>query len=174
MKAPVWYLIARIGSVIGGGGWYRSALINASIQHFNEWWLMGTIYTANWMPTTLAINPDRADITNQFIAEGVNGGLISMILFIFLIAKCFQAVGDTAHDETSFSRRERFMIWAIGCALFGHVASFFSVAYFDQIIIFWYLAVAMCATLLELNVSPGTIFVVRETDNLIEIEASDT
>ncbi len=96
-----------------------------------------------------------------------------MILFIILIVKCFQAIGDTAHNETSFSRQERFMIWAIGCALVGHVASFFSVAYFDQIIIFWYLAVAICATLLELNVSAETILVVRETDTLMEIESAN-
>ncbi len=74
MKAPVWFLIARLGDAVGGGGWHRAALIDAAIRHFNEWWLIGTTYTAHWMPTTLAISPNSADLTNQFISEGVNGG----------------------------------------------------------------------------------------------------
>jgi hypothetical protein len=172
MKAPVWFLIARISELIGGGGWHRSALIDAAIRHFNEWWLIGTAYTAHWMPTGLAIDPNNTDITNQFIGEGVNGGLISMCLFIWLIVKCFKAVGDTAHDETVFSRPEQFMIWSIGCALLSHVASLFSVSYFDQIIIFWYLVIAMSATLFELNDSAWTFVEDKKNDSSIEVEYS--
>jgi hypothetical protein len=157
MKAPVWFLIARIGDVVGGGGWYRAALIDAAIRHFNEWWLMGTAYTAHWMPTGLSADPNNTDITNQFIAVGVGGGLISMILFIWLVVKCFKAVGLSARNEALFSRPERFLIWSVGCALLGHIASFFSVSYFDQIIIFWYMVVAMTAMLLGLNPAASTI-----------------
>ncbi len=160
MKAPVWYLIARIGDVIGGGGWYRAALINAAIQHFNEWWLMGTTYTANWMPTGLSLYENSADITNQFISEGVNGGLISMCLFIWLVVKCFQTVGDTARDEITFSRTEQYMIWSIGCALLAHVTSFFSISYFDQIIIFWYFLIASIAALVQAHDLDQTVVVV--------------
>ncbi len=173
MKAPVWYLIARVGELIGGGGWHRSALINAAIQHFNEWWLIGTTYTANWMPTGLAIDPNNTDITNQYIGEGVNGGLLSLCLFIWLIVKCFKAIGDTIHNEVAFSRPEQIMVWSIGCALFGHVVSFLSASYFDQIIIFWYLIIAMSATLLELNASVWTILVAKEAGSLIAAESSD-
>lgn len=147
MKAPVWFLISRLGDLVGGGGWYRSALIDAAIRHFDEWWLIGAGYTAHWMPTGLSIDPNAADITNQFIAQGVNGGLLSMILFIWLIVKCFKAIGSAVHIETRFSSPERFMIWSLGCTVLGHVASFFSVSYFDQIIIFWYMIIAMIAAL---------------------------
>jgi hypothetical protein len=153
MKAPVWFLIDRVSGLIGGGGWHRSAIIDAAIHHFNEWWLMGTTYTAHWMATGLAIDPNNTDITNQFIAEGIRGGLISVVLFIWLITRCFKAVGLASRNEDRFSQSERIMMWSIGCALLGHVTSFFSVSYFDQIIIFWYLVIAMTATLLELNPS---------------------
>ncbi len=143
MKAPVWFLISRVSDVVGGGGWYRSALIDAAIRHFNEWWLIGTGYTAHWMPTGLAIDPKSADITNQFIAQGISGGLLAMTLFIWLIVKCFKAVGLASRNGNRFSSSERFMIWSVGCTVLGHVASFFSVSYFDQIIIFWYMAIAM-------------------------------
>jgi hypothetical protein len=148
MKAPVWYLIARMSEVIGmGTGWHRSALIDAAIKHIDEWWLFGTTYTAHWMPTGLASDPNNTDITNQFIAEGVKGGLISMCLFIWLLVACFSAIGTAVHDKTRFSTPEHFFIWAMGCALLGHVASFFSVPYFDQIVIFWYLLIASIAVL---------------------------
>ena len=172
MKAPVWFLIARIGDLIGGGGWHRAALIDAAIRHFNEWWLMGTTYTANWMATGLAIDPNSSDITNQFISEGVNGGLISMCLFIWLVVKCFKITGETARNEEALSRSEQFMIWSLGCTLLAHVASFFSVSYFDQIIIFWYLLIAMSATLLELSPSLSAIYLEEEAGSLIEIVPS--
>lgn len=169
MKAPVWFLIDRMSGILGmGSGWYRSALIDAAIRHFNEWWLMGTTYTRNWMPTGLANYPDMADITNQFISEGVNGGLITMILFIWLIVECFKSTGNAAHDEVTFSHSERFMTWSIGCALLGHVASLFSVTYFDQITIFWFLVIATAATLAELPLTVSTIYVDYETGNLSE------
>jgi hypothetical protein len=147
MKAPVWYLVSRLGDFTGGGGWYRSALIDATIRNFNEWWLIGTARTAHWMPTGLAIDPNSADITNQFIAQGVNGGLLSFMLFIWLIVKCFKTVGVTVRNKDLLSTPERLMIWSLGCAVLGHVASFFSVSYFDQITIFWYLVIAMIAVL---------------------------
>ena len=147
MKAPIWFVISHLSGLVGGGGWYRSALIDAAIRHFNEWWLIGTEYTAHWMPFSLATNPNMVDITNHFIAQGVNGGLLALLLFIWLIVKCFQATGKAIHNEESYSGQEQFMIWSLGCAVLCHVASFFSVSYFDQIIIFWYLNIALIATI---------------------------
>jgi hypothetical protein len=167
MKAPVWYLIARMSGMLGmGTGWHRSELIDAAIRHFDEWWLIGTTYTAHWMPYSLEINPNMADITNQFISEGVTGGLLSMCLFIGLIIKCFKMIGPVIHSEFQLSRHDRIMIWSLGCALFGHVASFISVTYFDQIIIFWYLLIAMIATLahIDVEVSELEIYVIPSSD----------
>lgn len=146
MKAPAWFLIARLGDLIGGGGWHRAALIDAAIRHFNEWWLIGTTNTAHWMATQLEVAPEMSDITNQFISEGVNGGLLAMILFIWLIVRCFKITGFGASNEDKLNTNQRFMIWAFGCTLFSHVLSFFSVTYFDQIIIFWYMVIAIIAS----------------------------
>ncbi len=154
MNAPVWHVIGSMSDLIGmGTGWYRSRLIDAAVEHFNEWWLMGTTYTANWMPAAgLGFNPNNidansADITNQFIAEGIRGGLTSLLLFIWLIIKCFKTAGKGVNGKTNFLINERFIIWTIGCALLTHIASFISVTYFDQIIIFWYMLIAMIAAL---------------------------
>lgn len=147
MKAPVWYLISRISDVIGGSGWHRSFLIEQAIRHINEWWLIGTKYTAHWMPYALAINPDMADITNQFIGEGVSGGLVKMILFIAIIVAGFKMVGQSIQIGENTPRFSPFQAWSMGACLVAHVASFFSVGYFDQMIVFWYLLLAFTAPL---------------------------
>src|SRR5205085_3411503 len=37
MKAPVWFLIARISDIIGGGGYHRAALIDQFVSCFTSW-----------------------------------------------------------------------------------------------------------------------------------------
>lgn len=112
----------------GRGRWrrgnYRSALIDASISHFDEWWLIGTEYTSHWMPTGVMSNPKMADIVNHYIAQGVSGGLLCLILFVWLLVQCFKATGKAILDEDRFSSSERFMIWALGCTVLGHAVSF--------------------------------------------------
>ena len=146
MKQPVWFLIARLSDLTGGGGRYRSALIDSAFRHLDEWWLVGTGYTAHWMATGVTADPNSADIVNQFVAQGVRGGLLALVLFVWLLVKCFQSVGMAVRSADS-SLQKGFLIWSIGCALLGHIASFFSVSYFDQITIFWYLHIGMAAAL---------------------------
>ena len=147
MKAPVWFVIDRLANLFGGGGWYRSALIDTAFHHFDEWWIFGTEYTAHWMPTGLRLYPNKVDMVNHYLAQGVNGGILSMILFIWLIVKCFQATGLTVHNQSELSSSGRFMIWCLGCTLFSHAVSFFSVSYFDQMVVFLFLLIGMFAAL---------------------------
>jgi hypothetical protein len=149
MKDPVWYVIARISDLLGGGGWYRSALINAAVVHFDEWWLSGTVYTRHWLPSGITGNPDMVDIVNHYVAQGVSGGLLALTLFIWLIIKCFQTIGSAVHDEARVSYIERFFIWSMGCTVLGHVVSFFAVSYFDQMTLFWYFIIGASAYLDE-------------------------
>jgi hypothetical protein len=148
MKAPVWFAIAHIAKITGGTGWHRAQLIDQAIQHFNEWWLIGTTYTAHWdIATVLEVNPNMIDITNQFVGEGVNGGLITLGLFVLIIVRCFRSIGNSiqANPEEPFALK--FTLWSMGAALFTHNVSFISVSYFDQITVFWYLLLALIATL---------------------------
>ena len=156
MKAPVWYIMDRFSELLGGTGWHRSELINQAITRIDEWWLLGTSQTGHWMPYKLRLH-DAADITNQYILNGVHGGLITMFLFIVVIVLCFRRVGmavqagekaaeETAVEET-MAEIPKYLPWALGSALFVHVVSFISVAYFDQMVIYWYMLLAMIAAL---------------------------
>jgi hypothetical protein len=147
MKAPVWFLIGRLSNEMGGDGWHRADLIDQAIRHFDEWWLIGTKTTIHWLEFSNEIEPGMADITNQYVYEGVKGGLVTLLLFIAIIAFSFKAVGLMlkATKEQPFSIR--IMVWSMGAALVGHVVSFFSVSYFDQILVFWYFLLAAISSL---------------------------
>jgi hypothetical protein len=151
MKAPVWALIGRVGEIIGGGGWHRVGLIDTAVSHFDEWWLFGTKSTAHWLSETLVNNPNMVDITNQFIRESVDGGLLKVILFIIIIALCFRGIGRTLQvmKEQPFSNR--ILVWSMGATLFAHVTAFISVSYFDQMVVLWYLLLAMISTVSSLS-----------------------
>lgn len=140
MKAPVWFLFARISQLTGGSGWYRAYLIDQAIAHFGEWWMVGTKDTASWMPFTLT--EDKADITSQFIGEAVNGGLLTLILFVLIIMYSFKCIGQSINRYQNSSFNIKILLWAMGAALFSHVMSFFSVGYFDQIVVVLFLLLA--------------------------------
>ena len=146
MKDPVWYLMARISNLIGGKGWYRSYLIDQTVAHFSEWWLIGTKNTSQWMPFYFEWS-NKADITNQYIGEAVNGGLFKLVLFIVVIVLCFRGIGRGLRFKQNQPFATKIILWGMGSALFAHVVSFFSVAYFDQIIVSWFLLLAMISNI---------------------------
>jgi hypothetical protein len=146
MKAPVWYLISRIGEIIGGTGWHRAYLIDQAIIHIEEWWLFGMsmIETADWFPYFgIRAATDQADITNQFIYEGLTGGIITLALFVMIIITCYQYIGRSLKILGNKASFETMALWCTGVCLFSHLLSFLSVTYFDQIQIYWYLLLAI-------------------------------
>lgn len=147
MKAPVWHLMARIGGSMGGTGWHRSYLIDQAIAHFDKWWFLGMKYTADWFPYGLAIDPNVTDVTNQYIAEGIKGGLLTLILFIAVIVFSFKIIGLSLRTIEEGSFVEKITLWSLGASLIAHLISFLSVTYFDQIIVIWYLLLAMISTI---------------------------
>jgi hypothetical protein len=147
MKAPVWYLMGRISSITGGTGWHRGDLIDAAISHFNEWWLIGTNYTKNWLLNDTLEDPNMVDITNQYIYEGVNGGIFRLILFVMIISTCFRIIWVVVNENPEETSEEKIIVWGMAGALVSHVVSFLSVSYFDQSAIYWYLLLALISTI---------------------------
>lgn len=160
MKAPVWFLIGRIGNVIGGTAWHRSELIDQAVKHFGEWWVLGTTYTAHWTIDngliTLPGDPNMVDITNQYIFIGVNGGIVPLFLFMLIIYFGFREVGRRVNEANRIGRPERLLIWGMGGTVLAHVTSFISVVYFDQMVVFWYLSLAMISCISERFLMKGS------------------
>jgi hypothetical protein len=148
MNAPVYYVIARFSDVVGGTGWYRSYIIDQAISHFSEWWLIGSTYTAHWAPgggsQVLATDPNNMDIINNYVAEGLGGGVLKLGLFIAIIVQGFKTVGRWIRRADG-SSATNMLVWSIGVCLGAHCVSFFSVTYYDQIVVMWYWLLAILA-----------------------------
>ena len=145
MKAPVWYLFDRVSEYTGGTGWHRSELINSFLAHFDEWCLIGTSYTAHWMPYVLPTNPNMVDITNNYIQIAVNGGLASLFLFISLIVSCFKSLGKSMRRLGREENAVRMFLWILGTTLLAHLVSFLDIEYSgpSQMVVLWYMLLAM-------------------------------
>lgn len=142
MKAPVWYVMARVDFAGGSSGWNRATLIDTFIRHVGDWWLIGTHDNVNW-------GWDMWDQCNQFVTEGETGGLVALVCFIAMIVICFKKIGN-ARKAVECSHRNEWLIWLIGAAMFAQVMAFMGVDYFDQSKFGWYalLAIIPAATIL--------------------------
>ena len=134
MKAPVWFIIARV-DFIGGHGWDRAALIDAAVRHFSDWWLLGTKTNASW-------GEDTWDACNQFVYEATSGGLATVVVFVAILSRAFGMIGS-ARKRVEGRRRQEWFFWCMGAALFAHVMGFWGVDYFDVIRTWWYIFLAM-------------------------------
>jgi len=133
MIAPVWHLIARVSAVGGNSGWHRFVLIDGFIRHFDEWWLLGTQSTAHW-------GHYANDVANQYVLEGVRGGIWSFALFITAISLAFGRVGRLWRSTPPGA--DRWLAWSLGVSLFVHCVIFIGLSYFGQITMLWYLCLA--------------------------------
>ena len=131
MNDPVYFLLGRIDITGGSTGYYRAALIQAAIQHFNEWWLIGTDYTKDWLLGGGVENPNHTDLTNHYIAMGVAGGLLLMLLFMGVLYSAFVLIGRVLKLDRVSGGGDPYLVWILGSILFGHAATFISVSYFD-------------------------------------------
>jgi hypothetical protein len=135
MKAPVWFLIARVDIVSGNGSYQRAFLIDQFVRHFSDWWLVGTNGSDDW-------GADMWDHTNQFVAEGEAGGLVTLSFFIAIICLSFGRIGK-ARKAIEGDDEKEWYLWVLGAALFSHIVGYFGISYFDQTRFYWFAVLAM-------------------------------
>lgn len=140
MEKHVWHLIGRIDIAGGSTGYHRYRIIEAFVNHFEDWFFSGIVNTAYW-------GAGLADVTNQYVYEGISGGLLSLIAFILILKEAFKSL-VLAHRNLR-ENRDRRIVWGIGISVLTHMISFISVSYFGQIYILWYLTLAMAGSLRE-------------------------
>lgn len=135
MKAPVWALIARIDLTGSSSGNHRYMLVDNCIRHFGDWWLLGVKNYNTW-------GWDMWDLSNQYVAYALTGGMATLVFFIAIISRSFGRLGAArrflAHDG-----RHEWLRWCLGAALFAHVVAYFGIGYFDQTQVAWFALLAM-------------------------------
>lgn len=143
MKAPVWALMLKVKIFGASTAFHRYRLFDQFVNRVDEWWLHGVKSTASWGFWLF-------DVTNHFVRIAVDGGLLTLVLFIAVLTYCFQSVGKALQSGHLSADREK-IAWALGASLFVHVISFFGVSYFDQIRVILYLNLALLGTLRALT-----------------------
>ncbi len=146
MKAPVYHLITRIH--ISGDSYHRYALINESVRHFGQWWLIGTKSTAEW-------GWDMWDTANQYVATAINGGLLGLTLLIAIIVYGFKYLGQARKAEQD--KKQALFFWALGSALFAWTLSFFGISLWDQSVLGWYALLALIGAVAAPQKAPAAV-----------------
>lgn len=148
---PIWHLILRLGEVMGSGtGYHRYHLIDATFREWRSWLLVGTNNTASW-------GWGLQDLTNQWVFEAVNGGLLTLMAFNGLLFVAFRGLWRTYEalrrtDSIAPARRRQllFLCWTQAVVLAVYCMSFISVALFGQMNSFFYIQLALIANYVEL------------------------
>ena len=147
MKAPVWYLIAKVSQITGGDGWHRSYLMDISFQNLGKWWFVGMpmIETKDWFGYGF---DGGADITNQFLSYGLNAGLAALVLFIVLLTRAYKGLGAALAAVRAHSPepgKTEFLLWGLGVMLAAHIITWLGITYFDQSSVLWFMELAVIA-----------------------------
>ncbi len=135
MKAPVWFIIARVNVTGSSDAYHRAMLIDNFVRHFKDWWLIGTRENGNW-------GFDMWDTCNGFVQGAEAGGLVAFGAFIAVIALGFSRLGKV-RDLAKRNRQQQWLYWSLGAVMFAHVLAYFGVSYFDQTQMWWFSFLAM-------------------------------
>ncbi len=139
MRAPVWFLIQRV-ELGGTSGYHRAILVDNFVRHFWDWWLIGTKDMSTW-------DYETWDTSNEYVAQGEVGGLLTFIFFIATISRGFGKAGR-ARKAVEEDKKKEWYYWLLGVAMFANCLAFFGVSYWDQTQVAWFafLAIVSAAT----------------------------
>ncbi len=143
MTMPVWHLISRVSISSGSTGYHRYRLIDAAVNHWSDWFLLGTVSTAGWGFYLF-------DVTNQYVKEAVDGGIWGLGLFLAYTWAAFACVGRLWR----FERRRKggaMRAWGLGVSMFAQCVMFLgiSISHGSQNLFIWLLPIGACGGLLQ-------------------------
>lgn len=121
MKAPVWALIAKIDFTGSSSSWQRYFLVDMTIRHFSDWWLIGTNNYQQW-------GWDAWDTCNQFVDVALKGGLAALLFFILILSRSFGAIGR-ARKLVEGNCTKEWLLWCFGTSLFASLTAQWGINY---------------------------------------------
>jgi hypothetical protein len=140
MNGPVWSLIEKVDLTGSSSSYHRYMLIDNCIRHLSDWWFLGYRNYDQW-------GYDMWDLSDQYVAYAVTGGMLTLVCFIGILCRSFSIVG-TARKRLQGNKKDEWFFWCLGAALLAHVVSYFGIGYFDQMQFAWFalLAIISAAT----------------------------
>jgi hypothetical protein len=154
MKAPIYYLPAKVSSITGGGGYHRSYLIEHALQDIDKWFLAGVdlTETSDWFPYVLEAT-GGADMTNNFLSYGVRAGMGAVIIVVVMLVLAFKYLGTSLAEARALGSEHERMLWGLGALLTAHISNWFSISYWDQFSVVFYLHFAVICALTKIVLS---------------------
>lgn len=137
MKAPVWALIGKIDLTGSSSSYHRYYLVDHCIRHFGDWWLLGTKTYNDW-------GWDMWDLSDQYVANALTGGLITLVLFIGILVSCFGGIGTARRFVRG--KKDEWLLWCLGSTIFAMVVSFFGCSFMAKMQIELFALLAMIST----------------------------
>lgn len=157
MKAPIYYLPAKVSAITGGGGYHRSYLIEMAIKDFGKWAFDGIelTETADWFPYVLEAT-GGADMTNYFLSYGVRGGIGASVLLLWLVIEAYSKLGSALAvcRGPAGDRNKELVLWGMGAVMTAHLFNWFGISYWDQFYVIWYMHLAMMGSLSQAVLNP--------------------
>ena len=152
MFQPVWHLFARINFFHGSTGWWRYLIIDTFVTNWDQWIVAGTSNSAQWLSGGM-----YADVTNEYVLEGIDGGITKLALFLAILFLAFYSVRKAmrrverseAPRSSGVGSARGWMPWCIGISMAVHAAAYFATGYFGQLIFMQFLSLGIAASLVS-------------------------
>jgi len=164
MKAPVWALIGRIDLTGASSSYQRYMLVDQTIRHFSDWWLLGYEYYNLW-------GWEMWDTCNQFVDIALKGGLLTLACYITVLSRSFGAIG-TARKQISGNRSQEWLLWCLGSAVFATVMAQFGINYMAQLMLGFFPLLA-CISVATFEVRQASARIVEAANEVEFAYASD-
>lgn len=145
-KHPIWYLFTKIDIAGGSTGYFRYLLVDAFIKNWKDWILFGVRDTLYWGMNLDLNYAGLRDLCNQFVSEGVSGGVFGLVMFIAIIATAFRFLGGLIKDDKDATCNS-FLYWSIGVSISSCILNFLGVSYFGSVLSSWWMLLALCGSL---------------------------
>jgi hypothetical protein len=145
-------VVVTYANPVGGSGWHRAKLIDESIEHFGEWWLVG--YQGGDPGWGAALGMTWTDVTNEYIIYGVQYGLIGLMVFVGVLINALLLL-HKSYKITKIPCIKHF-IWALGCIVVTLMVIFNSCSFFGQLYTFLFCIIGMISSLggiVKMNIS---------------------
>ncbi len=147
-------LFTRVSFVSGSTGYHRYRLIQAAIDQLPEWALFGTSSTYHW-------GWGLDDVTCQYVAAAVTGGLTLLLLLVFLLVRGAGAAWRIGGARSS-SHWESWLSWGIIVSIAVHAICFLAGTYFGEVVFLFWFTIGSAASLGESISRPARIPSYRE------------
>jgi hypothetical protein len=145
---------------LGGGDWYqRATLIDAAIEHVDEWWLAG--YGGKYHDW----GPGLYDTNHEVIKAGIQYGLLGIIALCAVLIEVFRGLSSASRKTADTELKS--VYWSLGSTVLSVIVIWQGVSFFGTPLSLFYSILGMTASSLAfvecVTTNNGTLL---RTDNV--------